>query len=74
MTNKAAQQAEAERRAAIDQHACGQSPPMTTELSLANLRAALAREEAKPAHKRQGTVLATLRSKIRDAERNLSNV
>lgn len=72
MTDKAAKQAEAERRAAIDQHACGQSPPMTLEEQRRHVKAALDREVAKPLHKQQGTVLADLRRRLRDVEKNIA--
>ena len=67
---KAADQ-EAARKAAIEDHACGQSPPVTLEDQRRHVKAALDREEAKPIHKQQGTVLADLRRKLRDVEKNM---
>jgi hypothetical protein len=71
-TNTDRANAEAERRAAIEQHACGQSPPMTLAEQRQHIKAALDREVAKPLHKQQGTVIADLRHRLRDVDKNIA--
>jgi hypothetical protein len=61
------------RKDAIEAHATYGSGPAngpSPEQSLANLRAALARETAKPLHKQQRSVIENLRTGIKAAERN----
>lgn len=64
---------ERERKDAIEAHATYGSGPAngpSPEQSLANMRAALAREVAKPVHKQQRSVVENLRAGIKAAERN----